>query len=189
MNKSWGHRNACVKDFMAPVCTQALEIANQGVFIHQNILKKTHNFCVNIWPIKAVLVKNQRAISLEFPRTFRSRTLFWVATLNSTQSNIKESKYILSSFSSVFWRILYYEVRFYCFETIHQYKYKSSFKVQVSLVIRSRFFPSSTRCARDPDLHRQKYWTPNFLSFFGFAKTIQLLITQKKIKAQAQNPT
>jgi hypothetical protein len=40
----------------------------------------------------------------------------------------------------------------------------------------------------DPDLHRQKYWTPNFLSFFGSEKTIQLLITQK-IKAQAQNHT
>ncbi len=40
----------------------------------------------------------------------------------------------------------------------------------------------STGCARDPDLHRQKYRTPNFLSFFGFAKTITQLITQKKLR-------
>ncbi len=34
----------------------------------------------------------------------------------------------------------------------------------------------STGCARDRDLHTQKHWTPNF---FGFVKTIKLLITQK----------
>jgi hypothetical protein len=39
----------------------------------------------------------------------------------------------------------------------------------------------TTGCARDRDLHRQKYQTPNFLGFFGFVKTIKLLITQKKI--------
>ncbi len=36
--------------------------------------------------------------------------------------------------------------------------------------------------ARDRDPHRQKYWTPNFLGFFGFVKTIKLLITQKKLR-------
>jgi hypothetical protein len=50
------------------------------------------------------------------------------------------------------------------------------------------YYVLHTGCARDPDLHKQKYCTPNFLRFFGFAKTIQLLITQK-IKAQAQNHT
>jgi hypothetical protein len=49
-------------------------------------------------------------------------------------------------------------------------------------------FRFDTGCAWDPDLHRQKYQTPNFLSFFGFAKTIKLFNTQK-IKAQAQNHT
>ncbi len=42
-------------------------------------------------------------------------------------------------------------------------------------------------CARDRDLHTQKYGAPNFLGFFGLVKTIQLLITQKKIKTRAQN--
>ncbi len=46
---------------------------------------------------------------------------------------------------------------------------------------------STTGCARDRDLHKHKYWTPNFLGFFDFVKIIKLLITQKKIKAQAQN--
>ncbi len=44
-----------------------------------------------------------------------------------------------------------------------------------------------TGCVRDCDLKRKKYRTPDFLGFFGFVKTIKLLITQKKIKTQAQN--
>jgi hypothetical protein len=36
-----------------------------------------------------------------------------------------------------------------------------------------------TGCASDRDLKRKKYQTPDFLGFFGFGKTIKLLITQK----------
>ncbi len=31
-------------------------------------------------------------------------------------------------------------------------------------------------------LKEKKYWTPEFLGFFGFVKTIKLLITQKKLR-------
>jgi hypothetical protein len=44
------------------------------------------------------------------------------------------------------------------------------------------FCTVNTGSARDCDPHRQKYWTPNFLGFFGFVKTIKLLITQKKLR-------
>jgi hypothetical protein len=60
-------------------------------------------------------------------------------------------------------------------------------KVRITSTVMS--FPSrnSTGCTKDRDLHRQKYWTPNFLGFFEFVKTIKLFITQKKFKTQAQN--
>ncbi len=38
---------------------------------------------------------------------------------------------------------------------------------------------NSTGCARYCDLNGQKYNTPIFLGFFGFVKTIKMLITQK----------
>ncbi len=37
----------------------------------------------------------------------------------------------------------------------------------------------TTGFVRDRDLKKKKYWTPDFLGFFGFVKTIKLLITQK----------
>ncbi len=71
-----------------------------------------------------------------------------------------------------------YSCNFIClrfdFKRITELTWQFSFKVKLPLF--------HTGCARDPDLHRQKYLNPNFLSFFGFAKTIQLLITQKKIR-------
>ncbi len=51
----------------------------------------------------------------------------------------------------------------------------------------TNYLPVTTGCARDCDLHGQKYLTSNFLGFFGFVKTIKLLIIWKKIKTQAQS--
>jgi hypothetical protein len=49
------------------------------------------------------------------------------------------------------------------------------------------YYPN-TGCARDFDLHRQKYCTAIFLGFLGFAKTIKLLITQKKLMHKHKIP-
>ncbi len=39
----------------------------------------------------------------------------------------------------------------------------------------------STGCVRDRE-KKKKYRNPDFLGFFGFVKTIKLLITQKKLR-------
>ena len=44
-----------------------------------------------------------------------------------------------------------------------------------------------TGCVRDRDLKRKKYWTPDFLGFFCFVKTIKLLITQKNLDTSTKS--